>query len=88
MKLPINVITTLKRVPGEDGKDHFIGTLEPSVLKKARASEIDIVLMPLESIPNTLVHLMSKSGIEKNSLIMFANTGSPAATDKKERKGK
>ena len=83
MKSPLNIITTFNRIKDENGADHFTGTIDLATLKKTKLSEIEIVLIPIESIPKTLTKLLNKSVNNKDGLIMFAGTTAPEATNNK-----
>ena len=88
MKPTINIISTFDRVENKDGADHFTGTLDVAVLRKAKQREVEVVLVPIEAVPPTLLTFMTKNGINKTGLVMFAGTSAQesARTDKR-RKG-
>ena len=75
MKPTINIISTFDRVENKDGADHFTGTLDLSALRKTRQREVEVVLVPIEAVPPTLLTFMTKNGINKTGLVMFAGTG-------------
>ncbi len=72
MKPAVDVITTLSRVKGENGADQFVGSINLSKLKKAKSAEMDIVLVPVDSVPKALVGLLKKANISTANLLMFA----------------
>ena len=84
MKPTIHIVSTFSRTKDENGNDHFTGTIDVAALKKTRLSEVEVVLVPIESVPKTLAKLMSRSALGKDSLIMFAGGSSP---DESGRRG-
>jgi len=84
MKPAINIISTFDRIEGKDGADHFTGILDLAALRKTKQHEVEVVLVPIEAVPPTLLTLMTKNGISKSSLVMFAGaaTQEPARTTK------
>ena len=75
MKPGINLISVFSKVKGEDGSEYYSGSLNAASLKKAKEKEIDVVLMPVEAIPKSLVELIKKSGNQKADLLMFGAAG-------------
>ena len=71
METGISVISTFSRVKVEDGTEYFTGILDGRVLRKIRNAEVEVVLMPLESIPKGVFDLMKKSGNTSTDLLMF-----------------
>ena len=72
MNSSINIITALSRVKGDNGIDHFTGSIDLTSLRKTKVGKIEIVLSPVESVPKALASLMKKAGITGSDLLMFA----------------
>ena len=87
MRPAINIISTFDRIEGKDGADHFTGTLDLAALRKTKQREIEVVLVPIGAVPPTLLTLMTKNGINKTGLVMFAGSGAqePTRTDKRRK---
>jgi len=75
MKPTIRIISTFDKIEDSDGSEHFTGTLDIAALRKIKSREIEVVLVPVDSIPKTLGKLMAKSGLSEGSLVMFGGTG-------------
>ncbi|MFC1737318.1 hypothetical protein ACFL1X_14495 [Candidatus Hydrogenedentota bacterium] len=75
MKPLVNLIGAFKKVEEEKGTPHFAGTLDMAALKKTKLREIELVLIPIESVPKSLVSLMKKAGTDNADLLVFATTG-------------
>lgn len=84
MKASVNIITTLSRVKGENGGDQFVGFIDVAKLKKAKADEIEVILVPVGSIPGTLKDLFKKADVGNDDLLMFAAMGSSETSKRKE----
>ena len=83
MKPNIHIVSTFSRTKDENGNDHFTGVIDVAALKKTRLSEVEVVLVPIESVPKTLAKLMSRSSLGKDSLIMFAGWTKPEETGRR-----
>ena len=75
MKPGINLMSVFSKVKGNDGSEYYTGALNPALFRKIKDKEIDVVLMPLESVPESLVTLLKKSGNQKADLLMFGTVG-------------
>ena len=84
MNPSINIISAFSRIKDENGNDHFTGVIDVAALKKAKMSEIEVVLVPIESVPKTQARLMTRYAVSKDGLIMFAGA---ANQEKENRKG-
>jgi len=65
------LITFFSRKQTEEGSEYFEGSLNPALLKKSKTQEIEVVLLPSESIPQSLMGLFEKSGNGNMDLLMF-----------------
>jgi len=83
MNPSINIISTFSRIKDENGNDHFTGSIDVAALRKIRMNEIEVVLVPIESVPKTLAKLMTRNAVSKDGLIMFAGAAAPDGTNKK-----
>ena len=72
MKPNVSLIATLKRVKSESGPDLFVGTLEYSALRKIKAVDIELILVPIETAPGPLAEIRSNGSGEKDGLMVFA----------------
>lgn len=73
MKPTLSLISGLRKGKGEDGREQYLGTMDAATLRKCKAKEIDIVLIPVENIPKCLVDQMRKAGAGANiDMLMFA----------------
>ena len=88
MKPSINIISNFSRIKDEVGNDHFTGTIDVAALKKTKESEIEVVLVPIESVPKTLAGLMSRNSVTKDGLIMFAGASASEEDNRKKGQGK
>jgi len=72
MKPNVSLIATLKRVKSESGPDLFTGTLEYSALRKIKALDIELILVPIESAPGPLAEIIAAGATDKDGLMVFA----------------
>lgn len=75
MKSPIHIIATLYPVEGKEGETQFAGSLDPSMLKKTKRNEIEVVLVSVASVPKPLGNLINKNHVGTGSLLLFAGIG-------------
>jgi hypothetical protein len=73
----VDILATLTRVTGENGIDVFCGTIDLSKLRKAKVSEVDVVMVPLDGVPKTLATLIRKASDNKPDLLLFASSAEP-----------
>jgi len=83
MKPGIDLISVFTKINAEDGSDFYSGTMNPVVFKKAK-QDIEVVLMPSETVPMSILDLLRKAGNQKADLLMFAVVG----REEKKPKGK
>ena len=76
MKPTVHIIATLSRVGDEEGGEQFAGNLDLAALKKSKRSEIEVVLVPVDSVPKALGKLVTRNSVSDGGLILFAGTGS------------
>ncbi|MCX7013941.1 MAG: hypothetical protein NTW86_15550 [Candidatus Sumerlaeota bacterium] len=72
MKPNVSLIATLKRVKSESGPDLFEGTLEYSALRKIKAVDIELILVPIESAPGPLAEIIAAGAVDRDGLMVFA----------------
>ncbi|MEW6238586.1 MAG: hypothetical protein AB1656_24640 [Candidatus Omnitrophota bacterium] len=75
MKPGINLINVFERTTGENGEEHFSGTLDLNALKKSKKGEVRVVLMYGDHLPACLHGLIGKNAATKSGLFLFAETG-------------
>jgi hypothetical protein len=76
MKNEINpLITFFSKKQTKDGTEYFTGSLNPGVLKKSKGQEIEVILLPSKSIPESLMGLFEKAGNGNMDLLMFGVLG-------------
>ena len=85
MNPSVNIISTLSRTEDETGSVHFAGTIDVAALRKTKASRIDVILIPMASIPQSLSTLMARNEVQQDGLVMFA--GGPIQDEKTGRGG-
>jgi hypothetical protein len=76
MKPAIHVIATLNRVGDKEGEEQFAGSLDLAALRKTKRSEIEVVLVPVDSFPKVLGKLVKRNSVSDGGLILFAGAGS------------
>ena len=84
MKPTINIVATFSQTTDEGGHANFTGVIDVAALRKTKAAEIEVVLVPIESVPKTLARLMSRNAVGKDGLIMFAGAASSEGKSRKE----
>ncbi|HNT36254.1 MAG TPA: hypothetical protein PKH07_14815, partial [bacterium] len=67
----VNVITTLTRIQGEGGAEQYVGTIDMSALRKAKIGRLEIVVVPLCTVPKTLSDLINKACVANADALMF-----------------
>jgi len=76
MRREINpLITFFSKTRTEDGSEYFTGSINPTFFKKSKGQDIEVVLMPTGSIPESLMGLLEKSGNTNMDLLMFGILG-------------
>ena len=73
MNASIQLVSVFRKVRNEDGSEHFVGALNPKMLKKAGAGEVQVVLVPGEGMARGVMDLMKK-GTGSADLLMFAES--------------
>ncbi len=87
MKPNVSIVATFSRIRTESNTDQntgFTGKIDLKALKRRGQSEVEVVLVPMESVPPTLAALMNKTGIPKDGLIMFAASNEQEPTTRKK----
>ena len=57
MKPGIDLISVFTKITGEDGSEFYSGSINPAVFKKVK-QDIEIVLMPSETVPMSILDLL------------------------------
>jgi hypothetical protein len=86
MDAPFNLITGFKKTTSKDGAEHYLGTINVKALRKAGTSQVQVVLLPSERLPESLLGFMKKSN-ETPDLLLFAEAGPEKPTRQKTRVG-
>ena len=79
MNPSINLLSGFKKIKGEEGLEHFAGTLNLKAIKRLSDGEIEVVLLPATALPKSLMELMKKAG-NVPDLLMFSEN-SPGKQD-------
>ena len=72
MKPAMNIISVYKKQK-DDATEYYTGILSISALRKIKAEEVEVILIPTEHLPKSLAGMMNKGA--GADLIMFAATG-------------
>jgi len=65
------VFTKVRR---EEGSEFYSGTMDPTLFKKAK-QDVEVVLMPTVSVPESILDLLKKAGTQEADLLMFGTVG-------------
>ena len=86
MKDMIETIATLKMTKTGQGEVHYTGTLPLASLRKNKAGELHVVLMPVANTPASLLGLLQKDDVGPEDLLMFAaiSEGNKASRSRKQ----
>ena len=75
MKETLRMIAILKRLAPENGVEHFEGSLDATLLRKASRRDVEIVLMPVDQLPASLRALLGEGRPAPDDLLVFACIG-------------
>jgi len=70
MKTRTEIMGRFHRMKMENGAERFEGSIDSTLFKRVKQSEINVMLIPTDSIPD-LKHFMSKEENETIDLVMF-----------------
>ncbi len=76
MKPGIDVISVFEKKKDENGTEFFTGTIDLKALKKIKADELRVVMMPGDLLPASLHSLMDRNTTSSNGLFMFVEISS------------
>ncbi len=80
MKPGIDVISVFEKKSDENGTEFITGTIDLKALKKIKADELRVVMMPGDLLPPSLLGLMGKSEMAMNGLFMFMENKNDSKT--------
>jgi len=81
MRPGIDLISVFTKINSEDDSEFYSGTMNPVVFKKAK-QDVEVVLMPADSAPRSIMDLLRKSGAPKADILMFGAIGEEASKPK------
>ena len=76
----VDVISVFEKKNDENGTEFFTGTIDLKALKKIKADELRVVMMPGDLLPPSLLGLMGKSEMAMNGLFMFMENKNDSKT--------